>query len=379
MIINEVVYLSPRQQDILIDVAKAMAPFEKEIALRWFELYSTSKALHQAKKRTARSFRYAVRLLLTHLVNGDFSRYMNRVQKAGVSFARLKERYENLVVFFRLYEESVAPFLLKAFPGRIDEVHCVLEHLYHGIIAVISRAYFMELEKDREKFLSTLVHDLRNPLIGMTGLAEQLMGKTLTREKETRFLRIIRDSGGRMSSLLDHALTYGRLKNGKTQLRWAAVDVVEIAKEAAMLLSPEFEKSSCSVTINGQQSKNWCYLSPVTARADRELMLRAVENYLSNAAKYAKAKISVNIEEHEQDVLISVRDDGPGVPPDKRRLLFESYSVLPGSKPGVGIGLASVKMIADLHKGKAWMDGGCDKGCVFHLSVPKQRREGAHA
>jgi len=379
---NEFVYLSPHQKEFLVTVAKAMAPFEKEIALRWFELYSANKLIHQTKKRTVRSFRYAVRLLLTSLSNGDVTRYLNRVQKAGVSFARLRERYENLIIFFRLYEESVEPILLKVFPNEIEEVRFTLEHLYHGIIALISRAYFMELEKDREKFVSTLVHDIRNPLIGMTGLAEQLMGKNMTREKETRFLRIIRDSGGRMSSLLDHALTYGRLKSGKALLRLNAVDVVEITKEAVMFLLPEVEKASCCISINGQQAKNWRYLPPVMVYADRELLLRALGNYLSNALKYAKAKVAVSIEEHKQDVLISVRDDGPGVPLDKQRLLFESYGVVPGGKPGIGIGLASVKMIADLHKGRAWVDGVCDKGSTFHLSVPKQPHEhekGAHA
>ena len=381
MIVRELVFLSLHKQELIVDVAKAMVPFERDIALRWYKLYSANRTIHQARKRTAGSFRHAVRLLLTSLADDDFDRYLKRVQKAGASFGRIKVRYENLCMFFHFYEEAVTPFLSKAFPKRIDQVHSALEHLYHGIIAIMSRAYFMEIEKDREKFLNALVHDLRNPLIGMTGFAEMLIRENMAKEKKTEYLKIIRDSGGKMSSLINHALAYGRLKSGNTFVRLSDVDVVEVAKEAAMFLLPEIEQKSCCVSINRRHLKSWGYLPPVKASADRELLLRAIGNYLSNAVKYAKTKDTVSIQEQENDVLISVRDDGPGIPPDKHQRLFENYYVVPGGKPGIGIGLTSVKMIAELHKGRAWVETVCGKGCTFHLVLPKQSqvRDIAHA
>ncbi len=372
MIAKKLVFLSSHQQDVIVDVAKAMVPFERDIALRWHELYSASRVRHHARMRTARSFRHAVRLLLTSLADGDFNRYLNRVQKAGVSFASIKEHYENLCLFFRFYEEAVMPFLTKAFPKRIDHVRSALEHLYHGIIAIMSWAYFSELEKDRENFLNTLVHDLKNPLIGINGFSNLLLEKDLAKEKEYKFLRIIRDSGDKMSTLIDHALTYGRLKSGKTLVSLGDVDVVEIARESVMFLLPEIEQQLCSVSINKQNVKNWGYLSPIKVRADRELLLRAIGNYLSNAVKYAKSKINVSIKEQDNEILVSVQDDGPGVPPDKHQLLFENYYVVPGGKPGIGIGLASVRMIAELHKGRAWVETANGKGCTFHLAIPKE-------
>ena len=380
MIIDEMASLSLGERDLVVDIARAMVPFEQEIAQRWHDLYVTSRTIHQARERTVRSFRHAVRLLLTSLADGNFSGYLKRIQKTGVSFARLKEKYENLIFFFRFYEESVTPCLRGAFPERIDLVLRTLEHLYHGIIAIMSRAYFIELEKDREKFLSTLVHDLRNPLIGMTGFAQMMVERRLSKEKEIKLLTIIKNSGEKMSCLIDHALTYGRLKSGKALLMLSDVDVAEIAKEAAMVLLPEIEKKSCCVSINTRQLKDWDYLTPVRANADRELILRAVGNYLSNAVKHAKTMIAVTTEEKGEDVLISVRDDGPGVPQDKLSLIFENYYVVPGGKPGIGIGLASVKMIADLHKGRAWVETECGNRCTFYLALPKkwQEQKAAH-
>ena len=94
------------------------------------------------------------------------------------------------------------PSLQEVFREKTDLVLRTLEHLYHGIVALLSRAYFIELEKDRERFLSTLVHDLRNPLSGMTGFAEIMVEKRMPKEDEAKMLRIIRDSGEKMSSLI---------------------------------------------------------------------------------------------------------------------------------------------------------------------------------
>jgi signal transduction histidine kinase len=230
MFMREILNLSSVERDLLIEVARAIVPFEKEIAVRWHDLYSASRMAPAARARTPRSFHYAVRMLLTSLAAGDFDGYMKRIQKAGVAFAHSKEKYENLIVFFHFYEEAVVPFLREAFPDKLDHVLCTLEHLYHGIVALLSRAYFMELEKDRERFLSTLVHDIRNPLMGMTGFARIMAEQSAPKGKEAKMLRIIRDSGDKMSSLIDHALTYGRLNSGKAYLILSDVDAVETAR-----------------------------------------------------------------------------------------------------------------------------------------------------
>jgi signal transduction histidine kinase len=192
----------------------------------------------------------------------------------------------------------------------------------------------MELEKNRDRFLGTLVHDLRNPLIGMTGFAQIMMEKSVPKGNDAKMLSIIRNSGEKMSSLIDHALTYGRLNSGKAFLILSDVDTAEITREAATILIPEIEERSLSLSINKEQHKNWDFLPPFMARADRQLLLRAVGNYLSNAVKHAKTSIAVTVEGREEDVLIEVRDDGPGIPPDKLLQVFENYYVVPGRKQG---------------------------------------------
>ncbi len=371
MLLIDIVHLTPIERDLVIEIARAMLPFEQEIACRWHDLYTHSSTIHQAGDRTVRSFQHAVRLLLTSLEDGNFTSYLKRIQRMSVTFARTKERYENLILFFCFYEESVIPFLRNAFAEKINLILRTLEHLYHGLVAVMSRAYFQELEKDREKFLNTLVHDLRNPLIGMTGFAEMMTKKRLPKEKEEKFLRIIRDSGEKASSLIDHALTYGRLKSGKAFLAVRDVDIMEIVREAATFLLPEIEKRALCITINRKQEKNWKYICPLKAPADRELLMRAVGNYLSNAVKHARERISISVQERKDGVLVSVSDDGPGIPADKLSRVFEDYYVVPGGNaPGIGVGLASVKMIAELCQGKAWAESASGR-CIFNFLVPR--------
>ncbi|MEW6109310.1 MAG: HAMP domain-containing sensor histidine kinase [Nitrospirota bacterium] len=358
---------------MIVDIAKSMLRFEDEIARKWHDLYAKSRNIHRAKERSVRDFKVAVKLLLTSLSDGNFDGYLKRIQKRGIEFARSREIYENLIFFFNMYEEAALPCLQQAYPERIDIILRTLEHLYHGVIAIMSRAYFIRLGKDKEKFLSTLVHDLRNPLIGLTGFAKMMVEKKISKGKEAEFLRIIKESGEKMSVLIDNALIYGRLKSGKAILNVKDVNIVEIAKEAVIFLLPEIERNALSVTINRHQLKDCEYLTPIEVEGDRELILRAMGNYLSNAIKYAKTRAAVTIQEKRENVLISIKDDGPGIPQDQLSLIFENYYVMPGGKPGIGIGLSSVKMIANLHRGKAWAESDCGSGSTFYLILPKKQ------
>lgn len=379
MPVSEMIALSPGERDLVVKIARAMRPFERDIASRWHALCERSGKMHTAGAWTVRGFQHAVWLLLTSLEDGNFTGYLRRVQRTGAAFARNKDRYDTLVLFFCFYEEAVRPFLGKSFQGKIDLIIRTLEHLYHGLIAVMSRAYFLELERDRERFLSTLIHDIQNPLIGVSAFAEMMTKKNLPKEKEEKFLRIIRDSGKKASSLIDHALTYGRLKSGKASLTAKDVDIVEVVREAATLFLPEIEKRELAITINQKRAKDWNYLAPLRVKTDRDLLLRAVGNYLSNAVKYARERIAIVVKESEGGIQISVRDDGSGIPAGKLSRIFENYYRVPGGKPGIGIGLASVKMIADLCEGKAWAESDHGSGSTFHFLLPAKQGDGRSA
>lgn len=371
---KEIVPLSQDDKKLLVEISRAMTPFEVKIADKWDDLFVKTRNGMKESDRAVKDYREAVYLFLTSLSDGDFDGYFKRIDEKGADFAKTKEQYENLILSFHLYEEASFPYLKGSFAGRIYNVLNTLDLLYHNVIAILARAYFRELERERDKFINILAHDLKNPLMSVIGFSKVLMEKGVPEEKSDDYLKRIYNSGKRMNSLIDNALTYGRLKSErKGILNIKEVDTAESAREAAAFLLPEAEKTGLSVLINGRSEKDWKYLEPVKVDGDGDLILRAVGNYISNAVKYARSTVEVSLQERDEDVLISVKDDGPGIPADHIDLVFGDYYMVLGGKPGTGLGLPSVRMIAELHNGKAWAESEIGKGSIFYLRLPKKQ------
>jgi len=375
---KEIVPLTQDDRKLLTEIAGAMGRYEGEIAQRWDELFVQHREGLRESDRAIKDFKEAVWLLLTSLSDGDFDAYFKRIDEKGADFAKTKEQYENLIMLFHLYEEATSPFLRSSFGDRINEVLSTLDHMYHNVIAILARAYFRGLEKEREKFVSLLAHDLKNPLTSIIGFSELMIERnragTLAKEKEEAYLNMIMDSGARMLQLIDGALNYGKLKSGKFRLTLSFFDVVQVAWEASSFSLTDAEKAGISILINGHEVREDLRdMSPVTIMADMDLTLRAVGNYISNAIKYAKSRVNLSIREKDDDILITVEDDGPGIPKNEINNIFEDYYMAQGGKPGTGLGLPSVRMIAALHGGAAWAEFEEGKGSVFYLRLPKKQ------
>jgi len=373
---KEIVPLSLDDKKLLIEIAATMARYEEEIAHKWDDLFVKSRNGLKESDRAIKNFKEAVWLLLTSLSDGDFDAYFKRIDEKGADFAKTKEQYENLILSFHLFEEATFPYLQSSFAERMKIVLTTLDHMYHNVIAILARAYFRGMEKEREMFVNILAHDLKNPLTIIIGFSELIIEKsragTLSKDKEYLYLNMIKDSGARMRQLIDSTLCYGKLKSGKYSLTISEFDLANIAREAASYLSTEAEKTPISIYINGHELiEEMEELTPVMIMGDRDLILRSVGNYISNALKYASSLIEVSLLERDEDVLISVKDDGSGIPIDHIDLVFGDYYMVPGGKPGTGLGLPSVRMIAELHNGKAWAESVEGQGSTFYLRLPK--------
>ncbi len=375
---KEIVPLSPDDKKLLIEIAATMARYEEEIAQKWDDLFVKSRNGLKESDRAIKNFKEAVWLLLTSLSDGDFDAYFNRIDEKGADFAKTKEQYENLILSFHLFEEATFPYLQRSFAERMKVVLTTLDHMYHNVIAILARAYFRGMEKEREMFVNILAHDLKNPLTTIIGLSELMIeisrAGTLSKDKEDVYLNMIMNSGKSMLELIDSALNYGKLRSGKFSLTISEFDVARVAREAATYLLTEAGKTSLSIFINGYELEGEMEeLTPVLIPGDTSLILRAVGNYISNAVKYAQSRVEVTIRNRDEDALISVSDDGPGIPGNEINNIFEDYYMVRGGKPGTGLGLPSVRMIAELHNGKAWAESEEGQGSTFYLRLPKKQ------
>lgn len=230
-------------------------------------------------------------------------------------------------------------------------------------------ALLRELERknaELERFNYTVSHDLKSPLVtisGFLGLLEQdAEGGNFERMRQdsTR----IRNAIDKMSRLLDGLLDLSRI--GQVVRRLEDVDLTELAREASDLLAGELAEAGCRVEISGD-------LPVVTC--DRLRMLEVFQNLLGNAVKFLgdqpAPKIVVGSRIDGQDTICFVRDNGIGIEPPYQKKIFDIFEQTTPEAGGAGIGLALVKRIIEAHNGRIWVESeGSGSGSTFCFSVP---------
>lgn len=373
---REVVPLSDDGRRMVLDAVRSLAPFEAEIARRWEMEYD--RVINGAPGRKAvEDYAAAVHLFCSSLADGDFGAYFERIEKKGSELAKTREQYEDLILSFHLYEDATLPVLKGRFGERILEVMDELDHLYHNVIAILARSYFRELERERETYYHVLAHDMKNMLTAISGSAALLTRycrrKPFLEEAVTRQAEMVSSRIEGIVRVLDGLLDYGRASAGKTAV-FSRFDLGEAALEAVRLHLPPEVGARLLVTIDGKPLAQNPGLRRVFVDGDRGLVVRAIGNYLSNAAKYARSLIAIAIDEQESEMVVSVRDDGRGLPADQLERVFDDYYQAPGGRPGTGLGLPSVRLIARSLGGKAWVESRPGEGCTFRLSLARKIR-----
>ena len=215
-----------------------------------------------------------------------------------------------------------------------------------------------DLEKNREEFLAIVSHDLRTPLTSLKGFVEILLSEDYdSPEKLREYLGILDSEADRMISLINDLLDLGRLESGKMALHMEAVQLDELAAYAVRSMEGLAARKGVSLVFSGQGP------GTLEVLADRRRLLQLFVNLLSNAIQFTPEGSGVEtvVRREGGSVLVEVLDDGPGVPPEERELIFEKYhqtkQVSSGRGKGSGLGLAIVRKIVDLHGGSIRLEG----------------------
>lgn len=241
-----------------------------------------------------------------------------------------------------------------------------------------ARLYEHVREQDRRKdeFLATLAHELRNPLApirtGLTLLATAQSTETIAKTRE-----IMERQVSHMVHLIDDLLDVSRITSGKVQLKKERVDVRAILESALELSRPLIEENRHQLYIS-------MFKEPLVLDADPTRMAQIVSNLLNNAAKYTPhgGRIDVSAEREGTDVVIRVRDNGVGLTVEALPQVFELFSqvgkTLERSQGGLGIGLALVKRLVEMHAGQVTAHSeGPGQGCTFLVRLPLARANNA--
>ena len=231
----------------------------------------------------------------------------------------------------------------------------------------------LELSKaDRRKdeFLATLAHELRNPLAPMRNVLEILRLKEFA-DPQLNWARDVFDRQlQHMTHLVDDLLEVSRITQGKLELRKQRLELARAMQSAMEAARPTVQASSHHLSVTLPRE-------PLYLVADPTRLSQMILNLLNNAAKYTPpgGSISLAAEREGDEAVIVVRDSGIGIPSEHLDSVFEMFSqlapALDRSQGGLGIGLALVRGLAELHGGTvAAFSDGPGKGSEFVIRLP---------
>jgi len=254
---------------------------------------------------------------------------------------------------------------------RFVQIYC--EPLYRGGslfgYLLVHRDITREHEVDRMKseFVSTVSHELRTPLASVLGFAELLLHRELKPERQRKYVSTIYQEARRLTTLINDFLDLQRMESGKQVYDMQPLELSSLLEEVVDRLS-----------VNQEQHRfNWqCDASDSSVLGDRSKLTQLFTNLISNAVKYSPngGEITIRCTREDNRVIVTVADQGLGIPADALPKLFTKFFRVDNSDRreigGTGLGLAIVKEIVNRHKGDVAVSSELGKGSTFTVSLP---------
>ncbi len=233
-----------------------------------------------------------------------------------------------------------------------------------------------EMDKAKADFTAMVIHDLRSPLTSIMGaldlLAEIISGAV--EEKYYNMLVNAREDGMRLLEMVNELLEVSRLERRKIELKKERVKISELINIS--IRSLELVAQEKKIKIKEEIEDKDLY-----TEVDKERIARVIINLLDNAIKYSPREKEVVVKQSKYYkngklwIKISVKDQGPGIPPDKIPYIFEKYKKIDRKREGLGLGLAISKLIIEAHGGKIGVQSKEGEGSVFWFTLPAGGRD----
>jgi PAS domain S-box-containing protein len=240
--------------------------------------------------------------------------------------------------------------------------------LEHERAELLSQA--QESNRAKDEFLATVSHELRTPINAVLGWTQMLRAGILSPERSSRALESIERNAAAQSRMIEDLLDVSRIVSGKFRLEVEDVDISALASLTVDVVRPAAEAKGITVEVihNG---------SPLMIRADPHRLEQAIWNLLSNAVKFTPEQGHVRLETvgHDGGIELVVSDNGEGIAPELLTQVFERFRQADASPTrshaGLGIGLAIVRHIVELHGGTVRAESaGRGRGTVFRVRLP---------
>ncbi len=254
--------------------------------------------------------------------------------------------------------------------GVIGTVYDITERKQTELALKESETKLHQLNLDKDRFISILSHDLRNPFNNLLGLSELLKENIHQYDisESENIVNLINETSQNAYNLLEDILTWARTQQGKIPFNPQILDFKDICLDILKTLNQNANAKNITIDYSVQDGIN--------IFADIDMLKTVLRNLVSNAIKFTNngGAIKIIAEKNIGNVTISVSDNGIGITPDNLTKLFDISQVLTtkgtAEETGTGLGLLLCKGFVEKHGGKIWAESEVGKGSDFKFTLP---------
>ena len=256
---------------------------------------------------------------------------------------------------------------------EIDRLYRVTEEILQKRTEELNRA--IELEKLRTAFFANISHELRTPL-NVIFSTEQMLDRTLksmrlqVKQKEiNQYMRIMKQNCYRLIRLIANLIDMTKIDAGHLQFNPKSCDIIKIVEDITLSVADYIEEKSIRLTFDTD-------IEEKVILCDPDMIERIVVNLLSNAVKFSTegGYVYVSICCGSNKIILSVEDNGIGIPPEMVELIFDKFvqvnKTYTRDREGSGIGLSLVKSFVEMHGGSISVESNLGKGSKFIIEIP---------
>lgn len=242
-----------------------------------------------------------------------------------------------------------------------------------GLVCVIHDVTEQEKnEQERRDFVSNVSHELRTPLTSMRSYLEALSdGAWQDPEVAPQFLKVTQEETDRMIRMISDLLSLSRIDSGRSPLQLELINLNEMLDFILNRFDMVIQSEKRAYTIKREFTKRQLWVE-----IDKDKMMQVFDNIINNAMKYSPdgGSITVKLQETHSNVIVSVSDEGIGIPKKDLNRIFDRFYRVDKARSramgGTGLGLAISKEVVEQHGGNIWAESIEGKGSTFYISLP---------
>jgi signal transduction histidine kinase len=229
-----------------------------------------------------------------------------------------------------------------------------------------------KIDVAKDEFLAMITHELKTPLVPIRGYSDILLDEYLgpLNKNQKERLEVIRSSATTLLQLISDLLDAQKLELGQLRIKKSNNGIRETIEKTIVYMAPQAKEDGVSLTHNVKQD--------IFVSYDNERITQVLSNLIKNSLKATQSKtgkVEITVEEHSAEIIVSIKDNGRGIPAGAIDKIFKKFyqvdTSLTREQSGSGLGLSICKGIVEAHGGRIWVQSELNKGSVFSFTIPK--------